>query len=166
MKTLTIGRSSQCDIIIPHENVSRIHARISIVGGKYVFEDVSKHGSVINGQYLKSGRTTIVPGTEILLAGQVPLPWGQVYNQLPLQGNNAFNAETSYGSFHAGSSSPSVKYNEDIGIGWGLLAFFFPLAGWIMYFSWKDDTPKRASQANTIAWIGCILNLIGFMAAA
>ena len=167
MKTLTIGRSSQCDIIVPHNNVSRVHARISVIGGKYVFEDVSKHGSYIGGQLLKSGKTTIAPGTEILLAGQVPLPWGQIYSQLPLQGNNAFEAETSYngGGGYQVANYQSPKSDESIGIGWGILAFFIPIAGWIMYFVWKDDTPKRASQANTIAWVGFILNLLSFFAA-
>lgn len=167
MKTLTIGRSSQCDIIVPHDNVSRIHARISIVGGKYVFEDVSKHGSVIGGQYLKSGRTTVAPGTEILLAGQVPLPWGQVYSQLPLQGRNAYETETSaYGVQYQPIGNQSYKQDQSIAVGWGILAFLIPLTGWIMYFVWKDDTPKRASQANAIAWAGVIFNIISLLAAA
>lgn len=167
MKTLTIGRSSQCDIIIPHNNVSRVHARISVIGGKYVYEDVSKHGSYIGGQMLKSGKTTIAPGAEVLLAGQVPLPWGQIYSQLPLQGKNVYDSETSYynnGGYQA-DNYQSAKSNESIGIGWGILAFFIPIAGWIMYFVWKDDTPKRASQANTIAWIGFLFNLISYLAA-
>ena len=166
MKTLTIGRSSQCDIIIPHNNVSRVHARISVIGGKYVYEDVSKHGSYIGGQLLKSGKATIAPGTEVLLAGQVPLPWGQIYSQLPLQGKNAFEAETSYnGGGYQVINYQGAKSDESIGVGWGILAFIIPIAGWIMYFIWKDDTPKRASQANVIAWIGFILNLLSFLAA-
>ena len=166
MKTLTIGRSSQCDIIVPHNNVSRIHARISVVGGKYVFEDVSKHGSYIGGQLLKSNKVVIAPGTEVLLAGQVTLPWGQIYSQLPLQGGNAFEAETSYngGGYQDMDFHPS-KQDESIGIGWAILAFFLPIAGWIMYFVWKDETPKRASQANTIAWVAFALNLLSIFAA-
>lgn len=164
MKTLTIGRSSQCDIIVPHNNVSRIHARLSIVGGKYVYEDLSKHGSVIGGRVLKSEKIIISPGTEILLAGHVPLPWGQVYNLLPLQGGNIYDAETLYhDDSYQHHNYVSTKEDESIAIGWGILAFFIPLAGWIMYFIWKDDTPKRASQANTIAWIGFALNLLSYL---
>lgn len=167
MKTLSIGRSSQCDIIIPHNNVSRIHARISVVGGKYVFEDVSKHGSYIGGRLVKSDKVTIAPGTEVILAGQVPLPWGQIYSQLPLQGANSFDAETSYEGCGYPNVSQGQAYNdESIGIGWGLLAFFFPISGWIMYFVWKDDSPRRASQANVIAWVSFVLNLLTFIAAS
>jgi len=162
---ITIGRSSKCDIIVPHDSVSRIHAHLSVVGGKYVYEDVSKHGSVINGQYMQSRRVTVAPGTEILLAGKVPLPWKQIYRRLPLHGVDAYNAETTYcgGGYQVANPTPT-KHDDGIGIGWGILAFFIPLAGWIMYFIWKDDTPRRASQANTIAWIGFILNILEFFA--
>lgn len=173
MKTLTIGRSSHCDIIIPHDSVSRTHARISIVGGKYVYEDISKHGSVIGGRYLQSGKTTIAPGTEVLLAGKVPLPWGKVYSMLPLKGLNAYDAETSceeVGGYAAPHYDSRPSYNPGIGASWGILAFLIPLAGWIMYFCWKDDTPKRASQANTLAWISFAIsfafNILFFIAAA
>lgn len=162
MRTLVIGRSSHCDIIIPNNNVSRIHARISVIGGKYVFEDVSKHGSFIGGQMLKSGKVTVAPGTEILLAGQVPLPWGQIYAQLPLKGGISVEAETSVGG---GFQEQHYSYGgESIGIGWGILAFLFPIAGWIMYFVWKDETPKRASQACTLAWISFVINILIFAA--
>lgn len=162
---ITIGRSSKCDIIVPYDSVSRVHAHLSVVGGKYVYEDVSKHGSVINGQYLQTRRVTVAPGTEIFLAGKVPLPWKQIYKRLPLRGVDAFNAETSYniGGYQIVESTP-VKSDESIGVGWGILAFLIPLAGCIMYFAWKDDTPKRASQANTIAWIGFIINVLEFFA--
>lgn len=167
MKVLTIGRSSHCDIIIPHDNVSRIHARLSIVGGKYVYEDVSKHGSLIGGSYLQSSKVTIAPGTEVLLAGKVPLPWGKIYSMLPLQGQNAYEAETSY---CGGGNSPHNKAystcDPSIGVGWGILAFLIPIAGWIMYFCWKDETPKRASQASAIAWISFGINIISFIAAS
>ena len=43
---------------------------------------------------------------------------------------------------------------DELEIGWGILAFFIPLAGWIMYFCWKGETPHRASQAATWAWVG------------
>ena len=50
-------------------------------------------------------------------------------------------------------------------MGYGILAFLIPIAGWIMYFIWKDDSPKKASQANTIAWISFAINIIGVLAA-
>lgn len=157
--TITIGRSSRCDIIIPHDKVSREHARISVVGGQYVYEDVGKNGSVIGGRFVHGRKVSIAAGTEILLAGKVPLPWAQVYSMLPLKGVRPFERETSFNQHSGGQELVYVK-EESIGVGWGILAFLMPLAGWIMYFAWRDEYPHKASQANTIAWISFAINVL------
>ena len=163
--TITIGRSSHCDIIIPNDSVSREHARVSIVGGNYVYEDVGKNGSVIGGRVIHGQRVTIAAGTDVLLAGKVPLPWAQIYSMIPLKGVRPYENETHYEPVQ--NNSPQYVYvtDESIGVGYGILAFLIPIAGWIMYFIWKDDSPKKASQANTIAWISLAINIIGVLAA-
>lgn len=46
----SIGRSDECDIIIPDFRVSRLHARIVAENGEYFLEDAgSRHGTFING---------------------------------------------------------------------------------------------------------------------
>lgn len=46
----TIGRSEECDIIIPDFRVSRLHARITTENGEHFIEDAgSRHGTFING---------------------------------------------------------------------------------------------------------------------
>lgn len=84
MKTITIGRSSKCDIVVPYEGVSRIHAEISITGNQYIFKDLSTNGSSLGGRMIHNERLAVSPGAEILLANRIPLPWAQVYAQLPL----------------------------------------------------------------------------------
>ncbi len=163
--TITIGRSSRCDIIIPNDSVSREHARLSIVGGNYVYEDVGKNGSVIGGRVIHGQRITIAAGTEILLAGKVPLPWAQIYSMLPLKGVRPYDDDTHYEPVRNNSTQYVYVTDENIGVGYGILAFLIPLAGWIMYFVWKEDSPKKASQANTIAWISFVINMLGFFAA-
>lgn len=162
--TITIGRSSSCDIIIPYEKVSREHARISVVGGQYVYEDLGKNGSVICGRIIHGQKVSVAAGTEILLAGKVPLPWAQVYSMLPMQGVRPFEGETNYNPYSGGHEVVYVK-DDSIGVGWGILAFLIPLAGWIMYFVWKEESPHKASQASTIAWIGFGINFISILAA-
>jgi DNA-binding winged helix-turn-helix (wHTH) protein len=52
-KSLTIGRDSECDIVIPDRQVSRFHARVSIEGEKALLEDLSsKNGTYCNGMLL------------------------------------------------------------------------------------------------------------------
>lgn len=159
---ITIGRSSHCDIIIPNDSISREHARISVVGGHYVYEDVGKNGSVIGGRVLHGERMTIAPGTDVILAGKVPLPWAQVYSMLPLRGARPYEQETKYQPMAVGVSQQGYVPVKEPGIEiwWGILAFFVPIAGWIMYFIWRDDYPRKASQANTCAWAGFGLNVL------
>lgn len=170
---VTIGRSSRCDIIIPHDSVSREHARISVVGGHYVYEDVGKNGSVIGGRIIHGERISIVAGTEVLLAGKVPLPWAQVYALLPLKGARPYSNETHYEPVYAVERPASVPVVErpvsipasgqSIGVGWAIFAFLAPIAGWIMFFIWKDKFPRRASQASTIAWISFGISMLSVL---
>lgn len=168
MKSITIGRSSECDIILPPDpKVSRIHARISVVGGKYLYEDLGKNGSVMNGYWLNGKRVSVAAGTPIMIAGKIPLPWGQIYQMLPIGGVKPYENTT---DIHVGGNYPSVPHYQNpsepsLGIGWGILSFLIPLAGWIMYFIWKDETPQRAKQACTLAWCGFGLNLFMTFAA-
>ncbi len=44
--------------------------------------------------------------------------------------------------------------------GWGVLGFFFPLIGLILYLVWKTDQPKNASSAGKGALIGVIVSVV------
>jgi serine phosphatase RsbU (regulator of sigma subunit) len=47
----TIGRSSACDIVLPHDSVSRQHARLAKSERGFVIEDLgSSNGTFVNGQ--------------------------------------------------------------------------------------------------------------------
>lgn len=50
-------------------------------------------------------------------------------------------------------------------VGWCILSFLIPLVGWILYFSWRDTKPHKASAVCTWAWIGFVVNLIGAISA-
>lgn len=157
MKTITIGRID-CDIIIPDSNISRHHATISLVNGQYVYYDMSKNGTTINGRVYNNEKVVVAPGTPIYLSNKVPLPWAQVLMLLPespiLVNNSTHTGEDHY------HQTPIIE--EDIGCLVGGLCFLFPIVGIILFFVWrgKHETRHKAGQAGIIALIGIALNLV------
>jgi pSer/pThr/pTyr-binding forkhead associated (FHA) protein len=55
-KGTTLGRGSNCDIILDHHTVSRLHARIyQDPFGRWVVEDLESHnGVLVEGQRVKA----------------------------------------------------------------------------------------------------------------
>ena len=67
-----IGRSDQCDVALPGEEVSRLHCWIEQHGEKVVLVDRSKHGTFVKGELverraLKVGDSFHVGGYRVLL---------------------------------------------------------------------------------------------------
>ncbi|HJF54443.1 MAG TPA: zinc-ribbon domain-containing protein [Limosilactobacillus coleohominis] len=47
---------------------------------------------------------------------------------------------------------------------WGVLGFFLPIIGWILYFVFKNEYPKRAHRCAVSAWWGFGVSfVIGFI---
>ena len=172
MRTITIGRAPSCDIIVNDPNVSRIHAEMSVEGGQYVYRDVSTNGTIVNGHKIINEKVFVVPYSSVILANSIPLPWNQVLPLLPLSSGNlekkTVPRQPGYEPVYqnvpynytppAPVPPPHVK-DDSLGFGWGVLAFFLPIAGWIMYFVWREDTPKRARNAGLLGIIGFAVNL-------
>jgi pSer/pThr/pTyr-binding forkhead associated (FHA) protein len=78
--SISIGRGD-CDIIIPHPKVSQHHADIKIETHsgytKYLFQDRSTNGTIIDGKIIHNSEIEIYPHTHpvILLAGTAELTW-------------------------------------------------------------------------------------------
>lgn len=43
---------------------------------------------------------------------------------------------------------------------WGLLGFFIPIAGLILYLMWKDERPRTAKAAGIGALVSAILGVV------
>ncbi len=64
----TIGRGGECDLVLPHDVVSRMHARIVACEGQLWIEDAgSRHGTVLNGKPVT--RSLLSVGDRIQLGG-------------------------------------------------------------------------------------------------
>ena len=50
----------------------------------------------------------------------------------------------------------SPEKDDGSGLGWGILGFFFPIVGLILYLVWKSDYPLRAKSAGKGALAGVI----------
>jgi FHA domain len=62
-----IGRAEHCDLVLPQDNVSREHARVSVRHGEFVVEDLgSSNGTWVNGERL-TGPTALRDGDGLVL---------------------------------------------------------------------------------------------------
>ena len=50
---------------------------------------------------------------------------------------------------------------QESGAGWGVLGFFFPVVGLILFLVWKDDHPARSKGAGIGALVGVIVSVVG-----
>jgi pSer/pThr/pTyr-binding forkhead associated (FHA) protein len=70
-KQIIVGRSSELDMVLVEDMVSRKHAKITVTGGKVTIEDLgSTNGTFVNGEKVKQARLKegdrILVGTSIL----------------------------------------------------------------------------------------------------
>jgi len=142
---ITIGKLN-CDIVIQDGYVSRKHAEISLVDGQYVYHDLSKNGTTINGRVYHNEKVVIAPGTPVLLANKVPLPWPQVLMLLP---NTPVNGQNGIGTGGETFIQPSTC-DENIGAGWGIVSFLFPVVGFILYFYGMMQNTKKLSRPRSL----------------
>lgn len=58
----------------------------------------------------------------------------------------------------------SIKYIEGASVGLKVLSVLIPLAGWIMYFIFKDENIVKAKDCAKFAWIGFGISFVlGFI---
>ena len=74
-------------------------------------------------------------------------------------GNVTYNNPSNY------NYNNNNNIQEGSTIGWGILGFFVPLAGLVLFIAWHNDKPKSAKSAGTGALIRVILSIILFFIA-
>jgi len=83
---ITIGRGSDCEIMLPERQVSRHHARIERDGGSYWLHDLeSKNRTHVNGQEISGRQYLLKDGDEIQIALCVKMGFVGADATLPLE---------------------------------------------------------------------------------
>lgn len=177
---ISVGRSN-CDITLYGEYVSSRH--IDIIweprnknGSSFnvSINDHSTNGTGVNGRKIKNESYSFIVNQsiqslmndssslpQVMIAGLAShtLEWSAVLNivfeKMNLQ--TSVIDESDEGT-DPDESSTSEK-TEGITVGYGILCFFIPLAGWILSAVWKSENPVKAKSANKLAWCGFLLNL-------
>ena len=54
----------------------------------------------------------------------------------------------------------NVQAKSGSSIGWGVLGFFIPLVGLILFLCWKNDRPSDSKAAGIGALISVIINVV------
>ncbi len=81
-----IGRSDECDVVLPERQVSRQHAVIERDNGGYVLRDLgSKNGTYVNGQRVRGEPHRLRDGDEIQIALCIKLGFIGADATIPLE---------------------------------------------------------------------------------
>jgi hypothetical protein len=82
----SVGRSSDCDLTIPHMSVSKRHALIEVrKGGFYITDPSSRNGTFVDGRRLDPSHPTRVRSSDTIRFGDVPTYFfspGDLYSYL------------------------------------------------------------------------------------
>lgn len=171
---ITIGRSG-CDINFGGEYVSKNHLEIlfeiGTVTNHVTITDHSTNGTGVNGRLVKgtSYEFTYTTGEPmknenssfptVMLSGlpDYTLNWQKIADILFEKMDLPTSVLSPEKPDDIITGSSSIK--EDISVGYGILSFVVPIAGWILGSIWKDNYPLKAKKANKLAWLGLLFNV-------
>jgi hypothetical protein len=69
-RELLVGRNTACDVVLPDQSVSRLHARLVFRDGSWIVQDLaSTNGTLVNGR--RVGRCELRPGDVLLLGNEL-----------------------------------------------------------------------------------------------
>lgn len=80
------------------------------------------------------------------------------------QAQPAQQAQPQYGQYqppYTAQPTYTAPPVQESGAGWGVLGFFFPVVGLILFLVWKDDHPARSKGAGIGALVGVIVSVVG-----
>lgn len=172
--TISVGRSN-CDITFSGEYVSGHHLDIlwevqNEVSHKVTIKDHSTNGTGVNGRKINNESYSFIVNQsvkslmkdcsslpQVMISGLASyiLDWKEVLNIL----FEKMDLPTSVIDDIDDEPDPKPINSEDVTVGYGILCFVIPIAGWILGFIWKKEYPVKSKSANKLAWYGFIFNI-------
>jgi len=71
---LTIGRGPNCDLVVDHRSVSRVHAKLHAVSGRFWIEDLgSSNGTRVQGEQIAPGTRAAIGYGDVVEIGDTLL---------------------------------------------------------------------------------------------
>jgi hypothetical protein len=64
------------------------------------------------------------------------------------------------GSYEVNNEQRGPSPEDKGSVGFGILGFFLPLVGLILFLVWRKETPRKAKSAGLGALIGVVLEII------
>ena len=156
MKVITIGRSSECSVVINDVKVSRVHAQLvqSDNGNISVVDLGSTNGTMVNGKRIV-GEMRLNPGDE-LRVGDTVLPWQKYIATMPSQtfqpmASNTQSPATVVGEDAVGmpASQPGDNKSKNTLL-WIILAVVLGLlvTGGVLWLLLSQDSGSTSTQGN------------------
>lgn len=161
MKVITIGRSSECSVVINDVKVSRVHAQLvqDDEGRISVVDLGSTNGTKVNGKRI-AGEMRLSPGDE-LRVGDTVLPWQNYMATIPSQGFQPVMANAQSSATVLGQDNISMfdaqpgKMNPKNNLLWIILAVVLGLfvAGgvvWLLLGRGSESTASPVTVYDTV----------------
>ena len=185
---ITVGRSNvnctggigpRCDIIMKDEYVSSHHLDIfwdehttddtfdsPISYYEVTINDHSTNGTGVDGKRIRheSYSFIVYQPIELLLKDSSSLPQvmiaGLTSQTLDWRAVLDIIYHEKMGKEDVDFFDKTKPKLENITVGYGILCFVIPIAGWILGAVWKSENPIKAKSANKLAWYGFLFNLV------
>ncbi|MCA8922686.1 MAG: FHA domain-containing protein [Planctomycetes bacterium] len=149
---LSFGREETCDVVLPHQGVSRIHAEVRCEDGRISLEDGSTFGTFVNGEKVHRATCELQPGDVIAIGPYMIIvrdddPVGEHADTLPFR-IPGFAVEAMHGTLSDVALSEvlqQIEFNEKTGTlrvitgrERGLLAFERGRPQWAQFGAARD----------------------------
>ena len=93
--SVVVGRGDACDLVVPHNSVSRTHCKIEFREGIFYITDLgSSNGTFIDGERLAPNKRSIIKSSSILVLGTIDCEIGDS-EIIPNEGTKIINIQNS-----------------------------------------------------------------------